>query len=773
MRSSVLLYWYPDTEHCILVDLADEHAIPGTVDASGEPAERGTFTLATTYRVLLIWHAGPTTEDSCQSDRDTPAQVSNARNDKPTVYTWPMKGKGDIAETSYNGVCRGNENHDVGNGSSSTADKYTSRRTSGEDMGEIPERRTKPVLKGTHIVPRFSQLLIPPEALLIPDDVDEVPDLDISSSPPPRPPRSPARASASLASNTPSPSSPTHTYPEVPRGERYEHGLKIRDYAYLDPNPWRLRPPVSEHDGFPVGPVSRAHQVNTKAGPSSTPTTPSPPAVESTAPPVHEDPVAQSLSQPVAVGNIPGGLAAALFGPENNEEFPDAMAAPTQSQNTPTANDKKKRKKKKKKGKKQLNAQPAPCSPLLTSANTASPVNDMQATKDGLQRATAALAEIEAHMNQVLSRGVLGHDPLLHDSPRSTSDRLSIMFNIHNSPSPSARPPPFVLPHYLSYIPVIPSLPARNEGEGAWPAEKMGRPSVWPQADSPPPGLPSVPNPANKPAYRKNTLDLDLGGGGDTWTYDPPSRCNSLDPTINGIWFPVAHPSPPPSPSSPSRSYPSSPVYGTDEGEAPPSNPFYTQNPHFAPLNVSFTLSPTITITDTARHATYTPTALIAQSHTGAAFRATVAAAGTLKEKEKEKEKEEEKEKAKENQCRVAVHVAHKVPTYANARALDALRAEVAWGREVTRLGLFGRFVVPLLSSWEDDLGVYRVYVRLFTFAFHFLLVGWWMADAVCVGGWDSRSICVPSTSGCASATRIIFRFTPTRLNSYVPSPSF
>lgn len=134
------------------------------MDVSGEPAEHGTSTLTTTYRVLLIWHAGP--EDSCQSDRDTPAQVSNAGNGKPIVYTWSIEGKEDIAETSYNGVCRGNENHDVDNGSSSTADKYTSRRTSGEDMGEIPERRTKPVLKGTYIVPRFTKLLIPPKLFL-------------------------------------------------------------------------------------------------------------------------------------------------------------------------------------------------------------------------------------------------------------------------------------------------------------------------------------------------------------------------------------------------------------------------------------------------------------------------------------------------------------------------------------------------------------------------------------------------------------------------------
>lgn len=478
---------------------------------------------------------------------------------------------------------------------------------------------------------------------------------------------------------------------------------------------------MPEHDGFPVVPVSRAHQLNAEAGPSSVPTAPSSPVVEGTAPSMHEGPGAQSLSQPVAVRNIPGGLATALFGPESNEEFPDTMAAPTQNQNASTANDKKRRKKKKKKGKKQLNAQPAPNSPLSTSPTNVPPMNDMQATKDGLQRATAALAEIEAHMNQVLSRGVLGHDPL-HDSPRSTSDHLSITFNIHNSPSPSARPPteippPFVLPHYLSYIPVIPSLP--NEGEGEWPAEKMGHPSVWPQADSPPPpGLPSVPNPANKPAYTKNTLDLDLGGG-DAWRYQPPSRCNSLDPTINGIWFPVAHPSPSPPPSLPSRSsrsYASPPVYGAENGEPAPSNPFYTRNPHFAPLNVSFTLSPGISITDTAHHATYTPTALIALSSTGAAFRATVAAAGAENERENEKENEKGKEKKGEkeaNQCRVAVHLAHKVPTYANAGALDALRAEVAWGREVTRLGLFGRFVVPLLSSWEDDLGVYRVYVSL------------------------------------------------------------
>lgn len=482
---------------------------------------------------------------------------------------------------------------------------------------------------------------------------------------------------------------------------------------------------MPEHDGFPAVPVSRAHQVNAEAGPSSTPTAPSPPIVESIAPPIHEVPVAQNLSEAVAVGNPPGGLATALFGLENDEEFPDAIA-PTQSQNAPPATDKKKRKKKKKKGKKQFNTQPATSSPLPTSPTNVSPMNDMQASKDGLQRATAALAEIEAHMNQVLSRGVLGHD---HDSPRSIapkSDRLSITFNIHNSPSPSARPPtdvqpPFVLPHHLSYIPVIPSLP--NEGEGEWPAEKMGRPSVWPQADSPPPpGLPSVPNPANKPAYTKNILDLDLGE--DTWRYQPPSRCNSLDPTINGIWFPVAHPSPPPP--SPSRS---PPVYGAENGESAPSNPFYTRNPHFAPLNVSFTLSPGISITDTAHHATYTPTALIAQSPTGAAFRATVAAAGAEnereneKENEKEKEKKGEKEKEEANKCRVAVHLAHKVPTYASASALDALRAEVAWGREATRLGLFCRFVVPLLSSWEDDLGVYRVYVSLFAFRFFGWLV--------------------------------------------------
>lgn len=172
--------------------------------------------------------------------------------------------------------------------------------------------------------------------------------------------------------------------------------------------------------------------------------------------------------------------------------------------------------------------------------------------------------------------------------------------------------------------------------------------------------------------------------------------------------------------------------YGADEGEAAPLNLFYARNPHFAPLNVSFTLSPSISITDTARHATYTPIALIAQYPTGAVFRATVAVAGAQTEKEEEKEKEKKGEK--ENQCRVAVHLAHKVPTYANASALDALRAEVAWGREVTRLGLFGRFVVPLLSSWEDDLGVYRVYVSLSLFFYY----GWWRGRAdeigMCVG---------------------------------------